>query len=94
MRNASSVSRRDLLKAILWTPPVLMFSKGGLFAQQEVRPLFAPRIVPPGQKIRVAQIGVFNRGADILRSFSQYKDQLEYKAFSDVLFLTPSYQMR
>jgi len=95
MRHLCSVSRRDLLKAILWTPPVLMFSKGGLFAQQEVRPLFAPRIVPRGQKIRVAQIGVFNRGADILRSFGQYaKDQLEYKAFADVLFLTPSYQMR
>lgn len=94
MKRSNRVSRRTLLKTILWTPPILMFSEGGLFAQQEPAPLFATRLVPKGQKIRVAQIGVFNRGADILRSFARYRDQIEYKAFADVLFLTHDYQMR
>jgi predicted dehydrogenase len=89
------LSRRTLLKTILWTPPILMFSEGGLFATQEVEPLYPPRLVPKGQKIRAAQIGVFNRGGQDLRSFKQYsKDQIEFKAFADVLFMTYDYQMK
>ncbi|MBM4104684.1 MAG: Gfo/Idh/MocA family oxidoreductase, partial [Planctomycetes bacterium] len=67
-----------------------MLGKGGLFAAQEVEPLYPPRFVPKGQKIRAAQIGVFNRGSDVLRTFNRYsKDQIEFKAFADVLFLSP-----
>ncbi len=82
------VSRRTLLKTILWTPPILMFSEGGLFAGQEIEPAFKPRIIPRGQKIRVAQIGVFNRGAQLLKSFSQ---QIVYTAFADVAFTSHDY---
>ncbi len=86
-RTSNTVSRRSVLKTILYTPPALMFARGGLFAASTPEPLFKPRIVPKGQKIRVAQIGVFNRGAQVLETFKQYqKDQLEFKAFADVAF--------
>ena len=95
MKKSKAVSRRTLLKTILWTPPILMFGKEGLFAAQEVEPLYPPRIIPQGQKIRVAQIGVFNRGGDVLRSFNQHsKDQIEFKAFADVLFTSPDSVMK
>ncbi|MCE5185547.1 MAG: DUF1080 domain-containing protein [Planctomycetaceae bacterium] len=81
------LSRRNVLKTILFTPPILMFDKGGLFAAQEPQALFEPRIVPAGQKIRAAQIGVFNRGNEVLGAFSKFrKTQIEYVAFADVLF--------
>lgn len=86
-RTSNTVSRRSVLKTILYTPPALMFAREGLFAASTPEPLFKPRIVPKGQKIRVAQIGVFNRGAQVLETFKQYqKDQLEFKAFADVAF--------
>ncbi|MCI0498379.1 MAG: DUF1080 domain-containing protein [Planctomycetales bacterium] len=94
MKKSNAVSRRTLLKTVLWTPPILLFGEGCLFAEQKAAPLYRPRLIPRGQKIRAAQIGVFNRGGDVLRSFNQYsKDQIEFKAFADVLFLSPNYEM-
>ena len=83
---SNEVSRRTMLKTILWAPPALMLSGSGVFAMGK-KPLYEPRIIPKGQKIRTAQIGVFNRGGQVLKSFSAYSDkQIEYKAFADVLF--------
>ena len=72
MSELTQVSRRNLLKTILFTPPILMFSKGGLFAAEDIQPVFKPRIVPPGQKIRIAQIGVFNRGNEVHNDTDQF----------------------
>lgn len=95
MDNKIDLSRRTILKTILWTPPMLMFSPGGLFAADEdIKPLYAPRMIPKGQKIRVAQIGVFNRGGQLLDAFKSHRDQVEYVAFADVLFTTHDYQMK
>ena len=82
------LSRRDVLKTMLWTPPAIMFGAGSsLFAADTLEPLYKPRLVPVGQKIRAAQIGVFNRGGQDLNSFNRYKDsQIEFVAFADVLF--------
>lgn len=89
------LSRRTLLKTMLYTPPLLMFGKEGLFAGQRIRPLYTPRVVPKGQKIRVAQVGVFNRGGQVLKTFQKYMPtQLEFKAFADVLFTTHDYQLK
>jgi len=91
---SNEVSRRTMLKAILWTPPIVMFGECGMLAKGDIKPLCKPRIIPKGQKIRTAQIGVFNRGGQLLKAFSKYSDkQLEYKAFADVLFTTHDYQM-
>lgn len=95
MRNPMDVSRRTMLKTILWTPPMLMFSPGGLFAAEEkIRPLYAPRPVPKNRKIRLAQIGVFNRGGQLLETFKKHTDQVEYIAFADVLFTSHDYPMK
>ncbi|MBE0534701.1 MAG: DUF1080 domain-containing protein [Phycisphaerae bacterium] len=94
-RVANTVSRRSILKTILYTPPALMFTAGGLFAAREVEPLFKPRIIPKGQKIRAAQIGVFNRGGQILETFAQYRrDQIDFTAFADVAFTSHDSVMR
>ncbi|MCD6392979.1 MAG: Gfo/Idh/MocA family oxidoreductase [Planctomycetes bacterium] len=75
------------MKTILYTPPALMFASGGLFAEQKIEPLFRPRIIPKGQKIRAAQVGVFNRGGSVLKSFNQYSgSQIDFRAFADVAF--------
>lgn len=71
-----------------------MFSKGGLFAEQEVKPLFESRLVPRGQKIRTAVIGVFNRGNDVLGEFRRLSAQVEFVAFADVAFLNPNETLR
>jgi hypothetical protein len=86
--NSSGLSRRNLLKTILFTPPILLFSKGGLFADQEVKPLFEPRLIPKGKKIRAAAIGVFNRGSQVLSEFRKFPQQVEFVAFADVAFLS------
>jgi hypothetical protein len=84
-----------MLKTILWTPPALMFASNGLFAAEEdIKPLFKPRLISGGKKIRVAQIGVFNRGGQLLDTFKGHTDQLEYVAFADVLFTSHDSQMR
>jgi predicted dehydrogenase len=81
------LSRRNVLKTILFTPPLMLFSKGGLFAAQEIEPVFEPRMIPAGQKVRAAQIGVFNRGNEVLGSFKSFSDkQIKYVAFADVAF--------
>ena len=82
------LSRRNLLKTILFTPPLLMFGKDGLFAADaaEIRPLFQPRVIPRGQKIRAAAIGVFNRGAQVIGELNHFPDQVEFTAFADVAF--------
>ncbi|MBL7106000.1 MAG: DUF1080 domain-containing protein [Phycisphaerae bacterium] len=83
----NELSRRTMLKTILWTPPALMFTGCGPFAKREIKPLYQPSIIPKGQKIRVAQIGVFNRGDSVLKAFNNFADsQIEFKAFVDVLF--------
>lgn len=88
-------SRRNFLKTVLYTSPILMFNKGGLFAGQDVRPLNKPRLVPAGQKIRAAQVGVFNRGAQVLDAFNRYSnDQVTFVAFADVEFNTKKNTMR
>jgi hypothetical protein len=95
MEKKSNFSRRTILKTILWTPPMLMFSPGGLFAaEDDIKPLYQPRIIPKGQKIRLAQIGVFNRGGQLLDAFKSHTDQVEYVAFADVLFTSKDYQMK
>lgn len=92
---ADLLSRRNILKTMLFTPPMLMFSKGGLFAAQEPRPLFEPRIIPVGQKIRAAQIGVFNRGNEVLNAFKSFMGrQIEFVAFADVAFDAPNPSLR
>jgi len=82
----TSISRRNLLKTILYASPALMFTKGGLFADGNITPLNPPVIVPKGRKIRMAQIGVFNRGNSLRNSFGNFSDQMEYVAFADVSF--------
>lgn len=71
-----------------------MFTTGGLFADQKIAPLFEPRMIPKGKKIRTAMVGVFNRGGQVLKTFESYKDQIEFVAFADVLFTTHDYRMR
>ncbi len=89
------LSRRTMLKTILWTPPILMFSPGGLFAAgKNIKPLYPPRIIPKGKKIRLAQIGVFNRGGQLLDAFKSHTDQVEYVAFADVLFMSHDDRMK
>ena len=80
------VSRRDILKAILYTPPAIMLGAEGLFANGDIAPMFKPSFVPKGRKVRVAQVGVFNRGGQVLDAFASKGDQIEYVAFADVLF--------
>ena len=88
-------SRRTMLKTILYTSPVLMFSPSGLFAAgNKIKPLYQPRIIPTGQKIRLAHIGVFNRGGQLLDIFKEQTNQVEYVAFADVLFTSHDYQMK
>ena len=82
----NTISRRSMLKTILYTPPILMFSKGGLFADQDPQPLFAPRIISPGQKVRTAVIGVYHRGAQVIDEFNRFGDQIEFTAFADLQF--------
>lgn len=94
MTGQNDVSRRNLLKAFLFTPPILMFSKGGLFAEQEVRPLFQPRQIPAGQKVRAACIGVYNRGNEVLGEFRRLSSQVDFVAFSDVAFASPDASVR
>jgi len=94
-KTESGLSRRTLLKTILYTPPVLMFSGSGCFTTQEIEPLFPPRLISRGRKIRVAQIGVFGRGAGVLKTFNNHADtQVIFTAFADVLFTSHDYQMK
>ncbi|HML74544.1 MAG TPA: DUF1080 domain-containing protein [Anaerohalosphaeraceae bacterium] len=92
--NHRGLSRREVLKSILFTPPVLLFGQGCLFSDQEPRPLFPPRIIPQGQKIRAAAIGVYNRGAQVIDEFRQFPDQVEFVAFADVAFMTADASVR
>ncbi|MBW8016691.1 MAG: DUF1080 domain-containing protein [Planctomycetes bacterium] len=82
------LSRRDVLKTMLWTPPAIMFGAGStLFAADRIEPLYKPRIVPKGRKVRVAQIGVYNRGAGVLDMVNKFSGtQVEFVAFADVAF--------
>ncbi len=90
----TGVSRRGFLKTVLYTSPILFFDTDGLFAQG-IKPLYKPKLVPKGQKIRVAQIGVFNRGDQVFKTFKNHEgSQLEFKAFADVAFTTPDYRMK
>ena len=93
---STALSRRDLLKTVLYTSPALLLGQAGLFAADEaIRPLSAPRIIPPGRKIRAAQVGVFNRGGGVLGSFKRYADtQIEFKAFADVAFVSHDSAMK
>ncbi|HDS85250.1 MAG TPA: DUF1080 domain-containing protein [Phycisphaerales bacterium] len=86
-KSIARLSRRSVLKTILYTPPILMFGQGGLFADQDVRPLFEPRQIPRHRKIRTAVIGVYNRGAQVIGEFNRFQDQIEFVAFADVAFL-------
>ncbi len=95
MTKPYELSRRTILKGLLWTPPVLMFAPGGLFADdKKIEPLMRPRLIPQGQKIRTAQVGVFNRGGQVLETFARYSSQIEFKAFADVLFTTHDYTLK
>lgn len=90
------LSRRDALKVMLWTPPAIMFGNGSdLFAAQNITPLYQPCIVPKGQKIRAVQIGVFNRGGQVLKSMSEFSGtQIEYVGFADVMFTSHDSTMK
>ena len=89
------VSRRTILKTILYTPPALMFGGGGLFADGKIEPIFKARLIPKGRKIRAAQVGVFNRGGGVLKSFNNYSgSQIEFKAFADVAFTSHDSTMK
>lgn len=83
-----AVSRRDVLKTMLWTPPAIMFGAGSsLFAADTIEPLYKPRLVPKGQKVRLAMIGVYNRGGQNFNSFKAFLgSQVEFVAFADVQF--------
>ncbi len=95
MNKTSDVSRRTMLKAILWTPPALMFTSSGCLAEKAFKPLYEPKIIATGQKIRAAQIGVFNRGSSVLKSFNSHSDsQIEFKAFADVLFTSHDSELK
>ncbi len=89
----NEVSRRTMLKTILWTPPALMFGSSSAFAMG-IKPLSEPGFIPRGQKIRAAQIGVFNRGGQVLKIFAKNKSQIEFKAFADVLFTSHDSTMK
>ena len=89
----NEVSRRTMLKTILWTPPALMFGSSSVFAMG-IKPLSEPRFIPHGQKIRAAQIGVFHSGGQILKIFAKNKSQIEFKAFADVLFTSHDSTMK
>ena len=82
------ISRRDVLKTMLWTPPAVMFGAGSdLFAADTITPLYKPRLIPKGQKVRVALIGVFNRGGSNFNTFKKYiGSQCEFVAIADVAF--------
>ena len=89
------MSRRTVLKTFLWTPPAIMFGAGSdIFAADEIVPLYKPRLVPKGRKIRAAQIGVFNRGGQNLNTLKRFDDQLEFVAFADVLFTSHDSKMK
>ncbi len=90
------VSRRDILKTLLYTAPALMFGSGCMFGDgKQIQSLYKPRTIKPGQKIRVAQVGVFNRGGGVLNEFNKFsKKQVEFKAFADVLFTEPDASMK
>lgn len=94
VRDNNGISRRNMLKTILYTPPILMFAKGGLFAGQDPAPLYEPRLIPRGQKVRTAVIGVFNRGNDVLGEFRRLSAQVEFVAFADVAFLNQNETLR
>ncbi|MBI9018035.1 MAG: DUF1080 domain-containing protein [Phycisphaerae bacterium] len=89
------VSRRNFLKTVLYTSPVLLFGPGCLFAEGQIKPLFKPKLIPKGTKIRAAQVGVFNRGGSVLNEFKKFsKDQIDFVAFADVLFTDPNPTMK
>ncbi len=90
----TDLSRRSMLKTILYTPPVLLLNSCGAMGIEEILPFDKPRLIPKGQKIRIAQIGVFNRGGSLLNYFNRHKDQITYTAFADVLFLEHDYAMK
>ena len=95
MQKGIDLSRRSVLKTMLWTPPALIFaSRCDLLGGQEITPLYQPRIVPKGEKIRAVQIGILNRGSQVLKSFSDNSSQIEFQAFADVLFTSHDYQMK
>ncbi len=88
------VSRRNFLKTVLYTSPVLLFGPGRLFAWDKIKPLYKPKLVPTSRKIRIAQVGVFHRGGDDLNAFKKFsKTQVEYVGFADVLFTKPDATM-
>lgn len=94
-QDATPISRRSLLKTVLYTSPILLVDGKGLFAGPGIEPLYQPRIIPPGQQIRVAQVGVFNRGGGVLKSFQQHQGkQLNFRAFADVDFRSHDYRMK
>lgn len=90
------LSRRTVLKTMLWTPPAVMFAGGcELFAGNNIEPLYQPRLIPKGQKIRLAQIGVFNRGGQVLKAFNEHSGtHVEFAAFADVLFTSHDSTMK
>ncbi|MCK5176051.1 MAG: Gfo/Idh/MocA family oxidoreductase, partial [Planctomycetes bacterium] len=92
IKESNDVSRRTMLKTILWTPAALMFTESGAFAMG-VKPLSEAKFIAPGQKIRAAQIGVFHRGGQVLDIFAKNRSQIEFKAFADVLFTTHDHKM-
>ena len=82
---ASSFSRRDILKTILYSAPLTLFSPGGLFAQGRIKPLFPPRVPGEGDLLRVAHVGISNRGRDVFKTISQMEGKkLTYVAFAEV----------
>ena len=95
MALAQNISRRAILKTILYTPPALMFAPDGLFAMgDKIKPLSAPKIVPPGRKIRAVQVGVFNRGGQVLNEMTKNSPQVEFVGFADVLFTKYENEMK
>lgn len=88
------LSRRTMLKTLLWTPPALMF--GRYFADADtIQPLYEPRIVPKGETIRLAQIGVFHRGGGLYKSFGKHTDtQVRFTAFADLRFTDHDSRMK
>ncbi|AQT70232.1 Endo-1,4-beta-xylanase B precursor [Anaerohalosphaera lusitana] len=87
-------SRRDFIKSVLYASPLVMLGSDFVFGERTIEPLFEPKKIRPGKKIRAAQVGVFHRGGQVLDSFKRYGQQVEFKAFADVLFTDPDSKMR
>jgi hypothetical protein len=86
----NTITRRTALKAMLWAAPATMLaSESAIWASKKVTPLFKPRALSAGEKVRTVQIGVFHRGSAVLGAMKKSaSSQMRHVAFADIQFTT------